>query len=98
MADDFQRLPPALTPIPKPPPTLSEAVIDHDYTVLALRRYNDGAKEFWHATLKWMKKVESQVVEPIKAFIGNDVANLKGLRRTLDSSQRSFDSAIARYA
>ena len=82
----------------QPPATISEAVIDYDYTVLALRRYNDGAKEFWHTTLKWMKKVESQVVEPIKAFMGNDVSNLKVLRRTLDASQKSFDSAIARYA
>lgn len=82
----------------QPPATLSEAVIDHDYTVLALRRYNDGAKEFWYTMLKWMKKVESQVVEPIKAFVGNDLANLKGLRRNLDSSQKSFDGAIARYA
>lgn len=81
----------------QPPSNISEAVIDHDYTVLALRRYNDGAKEFWQATVKWMKKVESQVVEPIKSFLGNDIANLKNLRRNLDIAQKAFDAAIARY-
>jgi len=82
----------------QPPPTISEAVIDHDYTLLALRRYNDGAKEFWYTTLKWMKKVESQVVEPIKAFVGIDLANLKNQRRYLDITQKGFDAAISRYA
>jgi hypothetical protein len=60
-----------------PPQQVSEALLDHDYTVLALKRYNEGAKEFWTATIKWMKKVESTVVEPIKTFIQTDVAGLK---------------------
>lgn len=45
-----------------------------------------------------MKKVESQVVDPIKSFVGNDLANLRNLRRNLDLAQRAFDGAIARYA
>lgn len=60
-----------------PPQQVSEALLDHDYTVLALKRYNEGAREFWTATIKWMKKVESTVVEPIKVFIQTDVAGLK---------------------
>ncbi len=60
-----------------PPQAISEAVLDHDYTLLALRRYNEGAKEFWMATIKWMKKVESTVIDPIRSFLQTDVANLK---------------------
>lgn len=60
-----------------PPQQVSEALLDHDYTVLALKRYNEGAREFWASTIKWMKKVESSVVEPIKAFVMVDVAGLK---------------------
>jgi hypothetical protein len=66
-----------------PPQAISEAVLDHDYTLLALKRYNEGAKEFWMATIKWMKKVESTVIDPIRSFLQTDVANLKvqsGLR------------------
>jgi hypothetical protein len=60
-----------------PPQAISEAILDHDYTLLALRRYNEGAKEFWMATIKWMKKVESSVIDPIRSFLQTDVANLK---------------------
>jgi hypothetical protein len=60
-----------------PPQAISEAVLDHDYTLLALKRYNEGAKEFWMATIKWMKKVESTVIDPIRSFLQVDVANLK---------------------
>jgi hypothetical protein len=81
-----------------PPPVVSEAVIDHDYTVLALKRYTEGSKEFWGATLKWMKRVESSVVEPIRAFIYQDIAHLKSLRRSLDISQKNFDLVIGRYS
>lgn len=60
-----------------PPQALSEAILDHDYTLLAVKRYNEGAKEFWMSTIKWMKKVESTVIDPIRAFLQVDVANLK---------------------
>ncbi|KAF2665034.1 transcription factor SipA3 [Microthyrium microscopicum] len=81
-----------------PPQAISEAALDQDYTVLALRRYNDGAREFWTATIKWMKKVESSVVNPIKLFLHHDLASLKALRRNLDQAQRTFDASISRYA
>ena len=77
---------------------MSEAIIDHDYTTLALKRYSEAAKDYWSGMLRWMKKVESTVVDPIKAFISVDLANLKILRRNLDQSQRIFDGLLARYA
>jgi hypothetical protein len=81
-----------------PPAQVSEAILDHDYTALALKRYNEGAKEFWSSTLKWMKKVESTVIDPIKTYLQTDLAALKNHRRVLEQSQRNFDSQIARYA
>jgi hypothetical protein len=81
-----------------PPPTISEAALDQDYTVLVLKRYNDGAKEFWASTIRWMKKVESTVVEPIKAFTNNDLSQLKAIRKQLEISQKAFDHAVVRYA
>ncbi|CAI6327934.1 unnamed protein product [Periconia digitata] len=81
-----------------PPLQLSEAVLDHDYTVLALKRFGEGAREFWNSTLRSMKKAESNVCEPIRAFLQNDLRMLKDARRSLDNTQRVFDGAIARYA
>ncbi|KAF2640639.1 hypothetical protein P280DRAFT_469369 [Massarina eburnea CBS 473.64] len=81
-----------------PPLQLSEAVLDHDYTVLALKRFGEGAREFWTNTLRGMKKAEANVCDPIRAFINNDLRILKDSRRNLDNTQRAFDGAIARYA
>ncbi|KAF2199975.1 hypothetical protein GQ43DRAFT_397459 [Delitschia confertaspora ATCC 74209] len=81
-----------------PPLQLSEAVLDHDYTVLALKRFGEGAREFWHSTLKGMKRAETSVLEPLRSFLQNDLRMLKDARKTLEQTQRSFDGAMARYA
>ncbi|KAF2688907.1 hypothetical protein K458DRAFT_359905 [Lentithecium fluviatile CBS 122367] len=81
-----------------PPLQLSEAVIDHDYTVLALKRFGEGAREFWTSTLRGMKRAEANVCDPIRAFVNNDLRMLKDARKNLDATQRAFDGAIARYA
>ena len=52
-----------------PPTHVSEAVLDHDYTLLAMKRYGDCAKEFWTATISGLKRMETNMAEPIKAFL-----------------------------
>ena len=81
-----------------PPLQLSEAVLDHDYTVLALKRFGEGAREFWNSTLRGMKRAETTVCEPVRGFLNNDLRMLKEARKNLDNAQRIFDGAIARYA
>ncbi|KAF1945566.1 hypothetical protein EJ02DRAFT_431367 [Clathrospora elynae] len=81
-----------------PPLQLSEAVVDHDYTVLALKRFGEGAREFWNSTLRSMRRAEATVCEPIRAFLQNDLRILKEARKNLDATQRIFDGAMARYA
>lgn len=81
-----------------PPLQLSEAVLDHDYTVLALKRFGEGAREFWNSTLRSLRRTETTVCEPIRNFLQTDLRMLKEARKNLDSSQRIFDGAIARYA
>lgn len=82
----------------EPPQSVSEAVIDHDYTLLTVRRYNEGAREFWQSTIKGMKRTDFTILEPLRAFLQTDLRALKDLRRTLDSTQKTFDGLIARYA
>lgn len=81
-----------------PPLQLSEAILDHDYTVLALKRFGEGAREYWNSTCRSLKKAETSVCEPIRAFLNNDLRVLKEARKNLDLTQRAFDGAIARYA
>jgi hypothetical protein len=81
-----------------PPLQLSEAVIDHDYTVLALKRFGEGARDFWQPALRGIKRAETVAVEPLRTFLQNDLRMLKDARKNLEHTQRTFDGAIARYA
>jgi len=81
-----------------PPTHISEAVLDHDYTLLAMKRYGDGAKEFWTATILGLKRMETNMVEPIKAFLHNDLRSFRETRRNLDQSQKHLDSSQSRYS
>ena len=60
-----------------PPSHVSEAVLDHDYTLLAIKRYGEVAREFWAATISNMKRMEVNMVEPIRTFIQIDLRSFK---------------------
>ncbi|TKX23540.1 hypothetical protein C1H76_4052 [Elsinoe australis] len=81
-----------------PPSQVSEAVIDHDYTLLATRRYAEAAREVWQGMFRSMKKGEKNIIEPIKSFLNSDLRLFKEARRHLDASQRTFDTVLSRYA
>lgn len=61
------------------PMVVSEAVLDHDYTLLAMRRCGEGAKEMWNGLMATTKKMESLIAEPIRAFIHEDLRQFKVL-------------------
>lgn len=56
---------------------LSEAIVDHDYTLLAMKRYGDGAKDFWNSTIGGLRKVELTMAEPVRGFLQNDLRAFK---------------------
>ena len=80
-----------------PPPGVNEAVLDQDYTLLCMRRYGEGSREFWSRTLGGVKKYEHNVVEPIRGFLVGELRGFKESRRVLEQSQKSFDTVMARY-
>lgn len=81
-----------------PPTQVSEAVLDHDYTLLALRRYGEGAKEWWQQMLKGVKRLETTVCKPVRTFLATDLGNLKEAKRNLEAAQRNFDALMGRFA
>ena len=81
-----------------PPAQVSEAVIDHDYTLLAIKRYGEGAKEYWSSAISNLKKLDSNVVDPIRTFLQNDLRAFKESRRHLELTQKQVDNLQARYA
>jgi BAR domain of APPL family len=59
------------------PNAITEAVLDHDYSVLAMRKYGEGAKDYWMSTLAVIKRLTALVVEPIRYFLQNDLRGFK---------------------
>lgn len=59
------------------PAAISEAAIDHDYAFFALRRHGEIVKDFWNAVISTVKKSDSLIAEPIRAFIQNDLRQFK---------------------
>ena len=81
-----------------PPSYVSEAVVDHDYTLLAIKRYGEGAKEFWSTSVSGLKRMEGSMVDPIKVFLQNELRPFREIRRSLDQTQKQFDSLQSRYS
>ncbi|AEO57940.1 hypothetical protein MYCTH_2304763 [Thermothelomyces thermophilus ATCC 42464] len=84
-----------------PPAIASPAdspVLDADYTLPALRRAGDAARDWWGGVLAVVRRLEPAGVEPIRAFVQGDLRNFREARRALDAAQKTFDATIARYA
>ncbi|KAI1828221.1 PH domain-containing protein [Xylaria intraflava] len=73
------------------------ASIDHDYTALAIKRVSDGSREWWMQVLNSAKKIDTLSVDPVRLFLSSDLRNFKETRRTLEQTQKTFDSTLARY-
>ncbi|KGO71761.1 hypothetical protein PITC_027740 [Penicillium italicum] len=80
------------------PLAVSEAVVDHDYTLLAMRGCGEGSKDLWSGLITTTRKLESLISEPIRDFIQEDLRHFKEIRRNLDQTQKSYDYLQARYA
>ncbi|KAK4650361.1 SNF1-interacting protein [Podospora pseudocomata] len=83
------------------PPTMATGpdspVLDADYTLPALRRAGDGAREWWGGILSAVRRLEPASVDPIRNFINNDMRVLREQRRNLEAAQKVFDTTLARY-
>ncbi|PGH08804.1 hypothetical protein AJ80_07761 [Polytolypa hystricis UAMH7299] len=77
---------------------VSEAVLDHDYALLAMKRYGESAKDLWHGVVSNLKKTDVLIAEPIRAFIQGDLRSFKETRRNLDQTQKQYDHLQARYS
>lgn len=80
------------------PINVSEAILDHDYTLLAIKRHGDCMKDIWGTLAGTLKKLDRLVADPIKAFIQTDLRNFKETRRVLDNTQKHYDHLLARYS
>ncbi|EAW08196.1 putative transcription factor SipA3 [Aspergillus clavatus NRRL 1] len=80
------------------PLAVSEAVLDHDYTLQAMSRYGESARDLWNGMTATTKKIESLVAEPIRTFIHEDLRNFKETRRALELAQKQYDYLLSKFS
>ncbi|KIW67187.1 hypothetical protein PV04_06456 [Phialophora macrospora] len=80
------------------PTALSESMLDHDYSVLAMKKYGDGAKDYWMSMIAVVKRLSSMVVDPIRQFLQNDLRAFKETRRAVEVTQKTFEHLQGKYA
>lgn len=79
------------------PTALTETMLDHDYSVLAMRKYGEGAKDYWMSMITVIKRLPSQVVEPIRMFQMNEMKVFRETRRSIDNWQKQYDTLHAKF-
>ncbi|KAJ2904594.1 putative PH domain-containing protein C19A8.02 [Zalerion maritima] len=75
----------------------AEALIDHDYTTLALRRFGEASRDWWIQILATVRRTEAIMADPLRNFLNNDLRAFLSTRRNLDQAQKTFDTTLARY-
>ena len=81
-----------------PPSSLSESILDHDYSLPAAKRLSEAVKEFWGANVAELRKLDAVVTDPLRTFLQADLRNFKEVRRQLEQSQKTFDQLQMRYS
>lgn len=74
---DFEQALNSLVSYATTPVNISEAVLDHDYTLLAIKRHSECVRDILGASVGAVKKLDHAVAEPIRAFIQGDLRNFK---------------------
>ena len=59
------------------PTNISESLLDHDYTLLAMQKYVEGSRGFWMNIITGAKKVQTSVVDPLVVFQRADLKNFR---------------------
>ncbi|KAK4940031.1 SNF1-interacting protein [Elasticomyces elasticus] len=80
------------------PLTISESMLDHDYSTLAMKKYGEGAKDYWMSAVGVVKKLTTMVSDPIRQFMTNDLRAFKDVRRAVEASQKTFEHLQSKYA
>ncbi|THZ56078.1 hypothetical protein D6C86_08133 [Aureobasidium pullulans] len=92
--DNFDRFP------PPPPENLSQAVLDHDYTLLAITRYSQNTNQYLHWVFNNVARSRQTMIDPLLRFIDGTDSPLRQFnqaRKALERTQAIFDAEMTRY-
>lgn len=79
------------------PGFVSQGIIDHDYTMLAMRRYAESSRHFWANIIKKVKSQHAAIIEPISQFQKTELKNYKDCRKSFENAQTRYDNQLSKY-
>ncbi|KAF3928864.1 Oligophrenin-1 [Dactylellina cionopaga] len=80
------------------PTLVSESILDHDYSLLAVELFAEAGRDFWSIAIAYSKRMQPQMIDPLTEFLRNDVRQFKECRRAFEASQHRYDILLQRYA
>ncbi|RPA82114.1 hypothetical protein BJ508DRAFT_414367 [Ascobolus immersus RN42] len=79
------------------PTNVNETVVDHDFTLLAIQTFAEGASEFWSTIFHNARRFDALIVEPIVNLQKEELRIFKEAKRAVDTTQAKYDSSLARF-
>lgn len=79
------------------PDFATQGLVDHDYTVLAMRRYAESSRQYWTKIIRKVKSQHTALIDPIVNFRQNQLKAYKDCRRLFDNTQTKYDNSLSRY-
>ncbi|KAK6529177.1 SNF1-interacting protein [Arthrobotrys megalospora] len=80
------------------PSLISESILDHDYSLLAIELLAEAGRDFWSIAIAYSRRMQPQMIEPLSEFLRNDVRQFKECKRVFEASQQRYDMLLQRYA
>lgn len=79
------------------PEFVSQGIIDHDYTMLAMRRYAESSRHSWGNIIKKARRENAAIIEAISQFQKLELKSYYKSRQLFDAAQSRYDNLLARY-
>lgn len=79
------------------PSFVTQGITDHDYTMLAMRRYAESSRHFWTNIIKKVRSQHVGIIEPLVHFQRNELKRYKESRKLFEGLQSGYDNQLSKY-
>jgi hypothetical protein len=80
------------------PEFVTQGLIDHDYTMLVMRRYAEAMKCFWTEIIGKVKNQSNKALSSVGEFVKTEMRSYKEARKNFENNQARYDAVLSRYA
>lgn len=79
------------------PGFVTQGITDHDYTMLAMRRYAESFRHEWTNVIKKVRSQHAAIIESLTQFQTNELKRYKDCRRIFENAQYAYDNQLSKY-